>query len=227
MKTLSLMLAAVLGGVATAQAADLSSPINKAQSYYPQSVNWTGFYFGLQLGGGFSHADWTDAVGSGGTPSSSGVLGGAQVGVNYQVGSWVFGLGGDFDGVDLHGSATDGLGNTLTSTSHWLGTVTGRLGYAVNRVLFYAKGGAAFTDDKNKAVVTGFTTTGSDSTRTGWTAGGGFEYAITTNWSALVEYDYAGFGSTNGVLAGPGPTLFPASINLNIQKVIAGVNYRF
>lgn len=232
MKCFTIMLAAALGGIASAQAADLSSPVTKAQSYYPQSTNWTGFYVGLQLGGGFLHASWTDPFsGLSDSPSSSNVLGGGQIGVNYQFGSWVLGLNADIDGTDLHGSATDAAGFAHTTTSHWLSTVTGRLGYAVERVLFYVKGGAAFADDRDQVVTPGgFTATGSDSTRVGWTAGGGFEYAITNNWSALVEYDYLGFGSDNATLTISPLSSFgtsTANVNLDIQKVIAGVNYRF
>jgi opacity protein-like surface antigen len=62
-------------------------------------------------------------------------------------------------------------------------------------------------------------------TQVGWTAGGGLEYALDRNWSAKIEYDYLGFGSQNIAAIAPGAA--PGSVDLNIQRVMAGLNYRF
>jgi outer membrane immunogenic protein len=62
-------------------------------------------------------------------------------------------------------------------------------------------------------------------TQTGWTMGGGLEYALDPYWSAKVEYDYLSFGSQNVPAATVGGT--PGYVDLNIQRIIGGINYRF
>ena len=94
-----------LGLIATAQgaiAADLSvAPLYKAPpAVVTQAYNWTGFYIGINGGGGFGRSAW-DTTGSFNT---SGGLVGCTVGYNYQVGQAVFGVEGDIDWAD---AATD------------------------------------------------------------------------------------------------------------------------
>jgi opacity protein-like surface antigen len=45
------------------------------------------------------------------------------------------------------------------------------------------------------------------------------------NWSAKIEIDYLGFGSQSTAAIAPGAA--PGSVDLNIQRVMAGLNYRF
>jgi outer membrane immunogenic protein len=230
----SLLVAAALCGVpfAAAEAADMSTPqaIANAPAYAPPPIpiySWTGFYVGAHLGGAWSSANWTDPVsGLGDNPTSSGIIGGGQLGFNYQVGPWVLGLEGDFSGTSLSGSDTDIAGFTHGTSTDWTSTVTGRLGYAVNRALFYAKGGAAFANERNTVTSPlGLLSTTATSTQSGWTAGGGIEYAIDPRWSARVEYDYLAFGSQS--VSGPVAGTLPGSVDMNIQRVMAGINYRF
>jgi outer membrane immunogenic protein len=230
----SLLIAAALCGApfVAAGAADMSTPqaTAKAPAYAPPPINiynWTGFYVGAHLGGAWSSANWTDPVsGLGDNPTSSGIIGGGQLGYNYQIGPWVLGLEGDFSGTSLSGSDTDIAGFTHSTNTDWTSTVTGRLGYAVNRALFYAKGGAAFANERNTVTSPlGLLSATGTSTQTGWTAGAGIEYAIDPKWSARIEYDYLGFGSQG--VSGPVPGTLPGSVDLNIQRVMAGINYRF
>jgi opacity protein-like surface antigen len=113
-----------------------------------------------------------------------------------------------------------------------LGTFTGRVGYAWGRSLGYVKAGGALIgvsyglNGNNNAVTLG---TGSSSgTAVGWTAGGGFEYALTDCWSTLLEYNYIGVSSTSVPL--PTVAVIGAS-NAAVQQAInvvkLGVNYRF
>jgi len=198
-------------------------------SYYPRSIDWTGFYTGLEIGGGWASATWTDPFsGLSNTSQSSSLLGGGQVGVNWQRDSLLFGVEADFDWVGFHGSAIDGAGFFNGVSAHWLSTVTGRLGYAFNRWLAYAKGGIAFASERDKIITpAGFTASSGTSTQYGWTAGGGLEYALDSNWSARVEYDFLDFPSQNIVMVGPVLGASPVSINYTIQKLVGGVNYRF
>ena len=227
----SLVLAAALSGVplVAATAADMSVPQTKAPAYVAPPIfvySWTGLYIGGQLGGAWSSANWTDPVsGLGDNPTASAFMGGGQIGYNYQTGPWVLGIEADITGTNLSASNTDAAGFTHSTNTFWTSTVTGRLGYAWNRVLVYGKGGVAFANEGN--TVTGpigaSISTGA-STQTGWTAGGGIEYALDRNWSVRGEYDYMGFGSQNVPALLPGA---PGSVNLNIQRAMAGINYRF
>ena len=116
-------------------------------AYVPAAVlyNWTGFYIGGNLGAGWSQGSLSDTAGNTFTPSSSpSFLGGGQVGYNYQF--WhgaVAGVEADFDWAGNHNNTSNAAaGVTVTNNNRWLTTLTGRLGYAWDRVLVYGKGGA-------------------------------------------------------------------------------------
>jgi len=210
--------AALLTGALAAQAADLPQPSYKAPAYVgPSYANWTGFYVGIN--GGYA---WGDSEWSGGTGnfkvSPNGWLGGGTIGYNFQTGTWVWGIEGDFDYVDLNGTA-GGLCIGCSVKDTWLGTARGRLGYAGwNNWLPYITGGGAFGNIK---VSTPF---GDNSnTKWGWTAGAGLEWAFLANWSAKVEYLYVDLGSTNCDLCAVTPT----NIDFKSSIVRLGVNYRF
>ena len=175
--------------IVSAQAADLSikqpRTATKATptAYIPQAINWTGFYVGAHLGGAWSRANWTTPVsGLSNNLTGGGVLGGAQIGFNYQLDSVVFGVEGDFSGTSLKPSDTDAAGFMHSTSTYWTSTVTGRLGYAVNRALFFAKAGAAFANERDSVTspLGAVSSTGVD-TQVGWTAGGGMEYALDHN----------------------------------------------
>jgi outer membrane immunogenic protein len=124
---------------------------------------------------------------------------------------------------------------------------TARLGYAVDRVLLYVKGGAAFVRTQASVVdqcqATGcgnwlISTSGSETTTT-WTIGGGLEWEFAQNWSAKAEYMFIGLGNhdfrTSGFATPPsgppnvvtgGPFVFNHSFD-DIHTVKFGVNYRF
>ena len=68
-----------------------------------------------------------------------------------------------------------------------------------------------------------------NTTQSGWTAGGGVEWAFAGNWTAFGEYNYFDFG-TPGVTftsAADGVTTFPINIRQNINSFMVGINYRF
>jgi len=152
-----------------------------------------------------------DAVGSPGISGSNAILGG-KLGYNQQWGSFVFGFEGDISWFRFNKSAfTTGhpfaFGfadfNTNVSTS-WLATVRGSTGYAFDRVLFYATGGAAFADVKFSNTYVGLSPGGTGSeneassaseTKTGWAAGGGIDYALTPNCIVSLEYLHVDLGS--------------------------------
>ncbi len=220
---------AVAGGLAVidcAQAADLSpgpSPSVVTQAAY----SWNGLYLGLNAGYG-SATDAITAAGGGVSAAASqnvpGFVGGAQIGVNYQIGSVVWGFEGDFNGSTQSTSLNSGLVSG-TSQMPWFGTLRGRLGFAFDRSLIYATAGGVAGELNSNFTVSGVGTAATTHTFGTWTAGGGFEYGITDNLSARIEYLYFDTGNVDTGSIGP-PTVAIAS-RLKDNLVRAGLNYRF
>ncbi len=212
--------------IGTAGAADLSRPHRmpaKAPAYVAPYYNWSGFYAGINGGGGFGHSDWNLPAGTSGFDTSGAVVGGT-LGYNYQTGPWVFGLEGDVDYSTIKGSTSTGtnicVGIACETRNDWLGTARGRIGYAFNRVLPYVTGGAAFGNVK--MTPTGF---GSETdTQLGWTAGGGVEVGIAGPWSAKVEYLHVDLGNANCSAATCGAS---TDVGFTSEVVRGGINYRF
>jgi outer membrane immunogenic protein len=236
MSTRALIVAVALCGaaVASAEAADPSAAAARAPSYYPNSyyptaILWTGFYAGLHGGGAWSSATWTDPLsGASDNPQPSSILGGAEIGVNWQNEGLVLGAEADISWIRLHGSAVDALGVTHTISAHWLSMVTGRLGYAFNRFLVYGKGGAAFTGERNDVTSPPLTTASTGTlTQVGWTVGGGVEYAFDPGWSARIEYDFIDFPSQDLTLHGFKLPTVPVTVDWRVQKVVGAINFRF
>ena len=138
-----------------------------------------------------------------------GFVGGAQAGYNYQIGSFVVGLEGDIQYADFGGDDRfdfdgDGILDDDFNTSDWFGTVRARAGVAFDRALIYATGGFAFADNA-----------------TGWTVGGGLEYAFTNNLSAKIEGLYVNLDQDDNF---PGLDL---DNDAEFGVVRAGLNFRF
>jgi len=244
---LAVALSALAGSAALA--ADLPPPMapppRAPAVYVPTPVpyyNWTGFYIGGNLGFGSSAGSFSDPTGN--TFSSANnfkFLGGGQVGANYEFGNGVLiGVEAMFDWLPNNSntvSATLGAPfapatlASVTFNNSWVTTVTGRLGYAWDRLLIYGKGGGAWVGASNSNVTIGGVGVQTAGSNWGWTAGVGLEYAFWGNWSGRVEYDYIGLTSQSftvpiipGVLAAP--DTFTGN-NRNIQMVTLGINYKF
>jgi outer membrane immunogenic protein len=157
---------------------------------------------------------------------------GGQVGCNYQVSTWVFGIQGDYSWTGAEGTAVDQAFADLTdrSKTDTLASVTGRIGYALDRWLPYVKAGGAWTHDKNDMFVTATNApfSAASETRGGWTAGAGIEYAIVSNLSMFFEYDWYDFGTrTNSfaVVGGGAPLSIDIKERESVVKV--GLNWAF
>ncbi len=201
-------------------------------------VTWTGCYVGGNIGGGWALKDWANPSsnpenpGDRGTAALGGFVGGGQIGCDYQFsGSWVIGIQGMFDGASLKGDILDSFNPDfdLTNRVDWFATITGRLGYAlIPTGLLYVKGGVAWVHDRDVVLESGVLFERADTTRTGWTAGVGFEYMFLPNWSAFVEYDYMGFGTKTIPFTAPGGGFSESwDIRQNVQAVLVGLNFRF
>jgi len=193
----------------------------KAPAYYAP-YNWTGFYVGINGGGGWGKSDWTNAAGSTGSFDVSGGLVGGTIGYNWQANQWVFGLEGDIDWSDIRGSTSSGIcaGTSCETRNNWLGTVRGRVGYAFDRFLPYITGGLAVGDIKASVAGLGSTS----DTNAGWTIGGGIEASIAGPWTAKVEYLYVDLGDTN---CSAGSCGLSTNVDFHSHIVRGGINYRF
>ena len=255
------MRATLLGGAAaslltvSAFAADLGIPPAQPQVVIPP-FTWTSCYAGVQAGGGWGKKELTDSVGifSSQTGYSStsvdvnGYMLGGQIGCDYQFApTWVVGIEGAATGGNISKTTNffvpfvPALAGPDTasfrSTTDFLASITGRIGYAWDRWLVYGKGGVAFVGDRYHAEdVSGVYFFDATENRIGWTAGAGVEWAFTPEWSVKLEYDYYGFGTKSlsftdtTILGGPAPGppppfIAPANINQNIQVVLLGVNF--
>jgi len=183
--------------------------------------------------------------------SPSGIAGGVQVGYNWQVSNFLLGVEADFDGLSgsrmrtLSGELQPlGVGNTFqfsdAASDRWMSTVRARMGVlATDRILIFATGGVAFADWKLSHSFVGGpnlfippASTVSETVRTGWTAGGGIEYALTKNWFLRAEYLYVNFGKTTNVLNAPSAVgtfntqfTYPETLSENLARM--AVSYKF
>ncbi|HUZ12343.1 MAG TPA: outer membrane beta-barrel protein [Caulobacteraceae bacterium] len=192
---------------------------------------------------------------------SSGTWGG-QLGVNAQSGALVFGVEGDLNalyGARSQTSAftlpatglTTGSATTVTNYTdpHWMGSVRGRLGWAMGPLLLYGTGGVAFAGVREAtgygyapAVTPAVTTanpgttfgpyangSSGDRTLTGWTVGGGAEWALSRHVSIGAEYRHSDFGHRTFVSGGGGPNQLSGASRMGFSddEILAKVNYRF
>ena len=188
---------AALGLIAAGAASAADLPSRKGPVVAPVYVpafTWTGFYVGANAGYGWGNMD---SVGVSAFSDLDGFVGGGQIGYNYQLGQIVLGVEADFQGADLKaGPSFAGFGIVGEGKTEWFGTVRGRVGYAFDRFLPYITGGLAYGNVKT-TLAPGVTINGlnsDDNTHTGWTVGGGVEYAFTNNLVGGVEYLYVDLG---------------------------------
>ncbi|TPQ41224.1 porin family protein [Bradyrhizobium guangdongense] len=231
-----------------ASAADLGArPYTKAPIYAEPLFNWTGFYVGGHVGGAWTNQQWINsanttafgdlAPGQGFRQRGAGVLGGAQIGYNWQASQFVFGLEGTISGLSNSGTVNNtvfgvGLDDQFSWRTNVLATIVGRAGVAVNNNLFYAKGGYAGANNRLSVVdnVANPSTGSGGQTHwaNGWTVGAGWEYGITPNWIVGLEYNYASFTSQSYQLAGTaaGTYTFDAKPR-DMQWAVVRASYKF
>jgi outer membrane immunogenic protein len=243
-------LAVAASALATAaSAADMPVPAAPAYTppvYRPVIYDWSGIYGGAHLGAGVLEDQVTTATTTllqpSGTQTKLGpfsVIAGAQAGFNYQIQQVVIGAEGTYTWSNISGThvtpALPTFSETSISTPRWYATATGKIGFAANDFLFYAKGGAAWMGvNYTQTVSTGIVNLSSQTiidTRSGYTAGGGIEFGMTENLSARLEYDYLNFGTKTYTFANlntaPTPLVLPVAIRSSTSLITAGINYRF
>jgi outer membrane immunogenic protein len=241
--------------------------VGMANAAEPAPQTWTGFYIGANFGGAWENSRWTrcnsvicGAEGVNFAPGADdgsqvlgGVLGGGQVGFNFQFAQrWVAGIEANFDAANLTGSSFPCFANTLADTdthntcsskSNFLGTISGRVGQTFGNTWLYVLGGGTWihnshVDDyfwfASNQPVDHFT---ASETRWGWTAGIGGEYAIDDHWSARLQYNYMNYDTRTVNFNSPTITVpgnigsrtgfFSENIQPSVHVVTIGINYRF
>jgi outer membrane immunogenic protein len=202
----------------------------------PPVFTWSGLYMGGQIGYAWG-SDPIEVASVFGPPNAffndkpQGVIGGAHLGYNLQIAQWVAGLEGTVDGTSVEGSRTSAGGFVTMSTREDVqGSIRARIGIAFDRFLIYGTGGAAFTNMTNGYSL-GFPFFQQETdtkTRSGWTVGGGLEYAVTNNWSIRAEYRYSDFGRSPDF---PFPFITNGTVvfthHLTQNQVQAGFSYHF
>lgn len=254
-------------GVAFAQAADLR-PITKAPPpvTVPAQFDWTGFYVGGHVGALRGRADLDSvrdvvfpgfvtlngipalapivivpsrfAVLGGVSSTDTDFTGGGQIGYNWQIGSFLFGLEGDASWtnvkVALRQNVEDPffiqtLVGTYTAQIDWTATIRARVGATFDRWMLYVTGGAAFVGGEFNSTFTltnpitgiffptpfeGTMTGNSKFSRVGWTIGAGFEWAFTNSWSLAGEYRYTDYGNFGVTFAGTDPAAATSGLGI-------------
>lgn len=174
----------------------------------------------------------------------TGVIGGGQVGFNWQADWLAAGVETDFQN-GVHDSRTinlpgeNGFPPTISkgkSTLEWFGTLRARFGFTLSdQLLLYATGGYAYGRVKDKASLIAIPSDeanfkGSASKwNSGWTIGGGGEYAFNRHWSLKLEYLYVDLGHNIVRLADPHfPIEFLQYSFTHRENIVrTGINYCF
>jgi outer membrane immunogenic protein len=251
----------VICGMTASSAADMGEPYTP--TFFEPVYDWSGAYVGINLGYGWGRSLDTASLSAGAAPAlftdtasspMNGLLGGAQIGYNVQMQSWLVGVETDFQGANQRSShsftcpagvctstllfgfipvAGPALSVTSTQQLDFFGTVRGRAGFVVTpAVLLYATGGFAYGQVDSSSNLAG--STKAQNFVPGWTVGGGIEGAIGSGWSVRLEYLYLDLGNVSGTFAsslaaaGGATTLiggFTSHVKDNIAR--AGLNYKF
>jgi outer membrane immunogenic protein len=217
---------ALSAAVHTAQADGIATPRPYARYEEPvyQPYDWSGFYLGGHLGGAHVVTNWTANVLEPIDHTSSNFIGGAQLGLQKQWGRTVFGVEVSYDWLNDEQSNASILipGTTFNSDVSNIFTVVGRLGYAYENMLAYAKGGYASADIALGVTAAGLALQRSER-ESGWVAGVGIEFACTDNISIGVEYDYMHFNVSGGTVS----SIPISDAGTDLQSVMARLNFKF
>lgn len=249
-----------------ANAADM--PVKAPAAPPPPAFNWSGFYIGGYAGAAFmdpaTTSDPCNVIFAGGgcivgaTGNYNGVnpitydmnssfTGGGRVGYNWQATPFLLlGLENDYGYLQLKGSgnmnpigAAAGDTNAFAKIGNWYDELSARIGMTSGNLMFFIKGGAAWTRENTGVVdnnpVGSTLNTSTSKTLLGYSAGGGVEYGIDMHWSLRADYSFLGVSqqvSGCGIARIGGVTPIPGTFCSGthvpgVQLITLGLNYRF
>lgn len=203
--------------------------------------DWTGFHAGLHVAGGTTSFQMADFTQNGGPPQNysfgdaASPSAGIQLGYDYQfANNVVLGVGGEFSRVKGHmDMEITGIQGAKIDTN-WLAGVHGRVGYAIGDLLIYGKAGYAVADmdgrfERARRISGELVWAGvSDRSRfSGWTAGGGVEYALSENISVKGEYNFANLREGSFETPELNGVAYRWDSKPRMDQIKLGVNYRF
>jgi outer membrane immunogenic protein len=239
-------------GSASALAADLPSQgYTKAPMLADPAANWSGFYIGINGGGGLARGAFVDMDqffdANDQHQSGFGTVGG-QVGYNWQVRSFVLGVEGDLNYMSansshaialLSSSGPNGFNSSTTFKMDAFGSLRARAGLAVDSTLVYVTGGPAWGHSDSSV---NFTRSNPLSNsyksidhewRMGFAAGVGVEHMLTQNLVLRAEYLYLDFlDQRHDLIASVSPTsCTPSNCRYNFANTASlarvGLSYKF
>jgi outer membrane immunogenic protein len=243
----SVALVALGLGAPAAFAAERPLPAYAPPPPPPPAYTWSGCYVGANAGwssGQSQHFRNSDGAPITQSFDMTGFNGGGQLGCNWQWGAWVFGIEGDGSAINKSGQGFElqpiPRPNTLwisETQERWFVTARGRLGltnfwWFGDKTMVYVTGGGAWAKiDASEWLTTTPQTTGhqESNTRSGWTVGGGIEYALGYGWSVKSEFLYADFGTFQTFTSPPfnAANIFPRDVKVKDYVWRAGMNYKF
>lgn len=237
-----------------------ATTVRAAEASPPPAFSWAGAYIGMNMGGAIPlyDSERLQALSGFGLsaydlyPASrvgAGVTFGLQAGYNWQYQNWVYGLETDFNFLDGQRApmgtfvappsyAATGVNSyslNPDSGSTYFSSLRGRLGFAVDRTLYYLTGGFANGGWRGASTLTlngggpgnPFNAANSQSSQTKYALGAGVEYAFADHWSARAEYLFLNQSRNAQIFANAAGFVY-APINQADSHILRfGVNYHF
>lgn len=192
--------------------------------------SWEGAYAGFSVGYARDNArdeepdnDWYASTHE---YNGAGLQYGVQAGYNWQNGTFVYGIEGDFSGYTNNRNTIFASDNDVNNNLMWMGSVRGRAGVALDRTWIYGTAGLAIADfDRSwiEAQDTSDSWPDLGATKVGFIGGVGVETAISSHWTARAEALVATFGDNTSINGDD----FPLTIDDTVAQLRFGVNYRF
>ncbi len=216
----------------------LADGMQRGRISYERPFSWSGFYVGGHLGGAWADADWNHSqpLVTPNEPisaSPSGVVGGGQIGLQHQWGSWLAGVELSYSAADLEDTVNSVIAadrsRSMNISNIFLAGV--RLGYVMDRSLLYVKGGYANAEVEisSNVVSTGVLTTSSSKRENGWNLGAGWEYAVSRNVVLGVQYDFISLNGSDRLNTERPPfgTTHHLDVDTDIHMVTARLSFKF
>lgn len=185
--------AALLSTTAFGASAQLFNPVTDTRSAY----DWTGFYLGTQGGWGWADQHLEDGAGLDGELGLNGGFFGPLIGFQKQWNNWVVGAEVEVNWSDIDGqdSFPPAVGRTFGGVEVF-GSAGAKLGFGWDRLLLYATGGVSGAETESLQR-NGAASSEDHAASFGWMAGGGVDFALTSNVILGLQYRHYDFGEAD------------------------------